>query len=254
MAITGNGLRLFFAPSTGGYNYGYGFSGGPSTGGPQRALQLVHVRLPPSNLLHPDEQAHLQNHAIPTYGSAHLNQDQPSRAYVVKNLQYACYEAGLTIASQPSDTSNDYILCISPDLTQIGSFGQVHGTQMPPMPQYSGAYGPTAGPSRPPLTEKAEVIPVNGMVWDMALMPRSPLAAAAQSPPDSPAPVVINELATQFSEPPKTFMILTNIGITILPKLRAVDDLKDVIRAFQAEGNAQTLIHFRDRYASIYLM
>ncbi|KAJ3552249.1 hypothetical protein NM688_g4248 [Phlebia brevispora] len=34
MAITTNGLRLYFAPGAG-YNYGYGFGAGPSTGGPQ---------------------------------------------------------------------------------------------------------------------------------------------------------------------------------------------------------------------------
>ena len=58
---------------------------------------------------------------------------------------------------------------------------------------------------------------------------------------------MINELATQFSQPSHQFMVLTNAGITFLAKRRALDHLKDVIEEFQVEGNAQPLIQFRDR-------
>lgn len=82
----------------------------------------------------------------------------------------------------------------------------------------------------------------------MAPVPRPSLAAATASPANSPAPSSLNELATQFSEPPRQFMILTNVGLTFLAKRRALDYLKAVIEEFQVEGNAQPLIQFRDRY------
>ncbi|KAF7796400.1 hypothetical protein EIP86_007577 [Pleurotus ostreatoroseus] len=247
VAITTNGLRLYFGPSSGGYSYGYG--AGPSSGGPQRTLQLMHVRLPPPNLLHPDEQSNPYAHSIPTYGAGQGNQDQPSRAYIVKGLENACYEAGLTVAAQPGDTDGtDYLLCMSPDLTKIGTLGQLHGPQTQPPPQYTATYGTPAGPSRPPLTENATLLAIPGRTWAMAPFPRPSLAAAAKSPKDSPAPVIGNELATQFSEPSRQFMVLTNVGITFLAKRRALDYLKDVIEEFQVEGNAQPLIQLRDSF------
>ena len=244
MAITMNGLRLYFAPSSGSYTYSYG----PSSAGSSRMLQLVHVRLPPPSLLHPDEQTHPYPHGVPTYGQGQPSQDQTSRAYIVKGLESACYEAGLTIASQPGETEgNDFLLCMSPDLTRIGTFGQVSAPQPPAQPQYGTSYGTVAGPSRPPLTEYATLLSISGRTWDIAPVPRPTLAAATKSPPDSPTPVIINELATQASEPPRQFMILTNSGITFLAKRRALDYLHDVIEDFQVEGNPQPLIHFRDR-------
>jgi nuclear pore complex protein Nup155 len=54
IAITMNGVRLYFSPSTSAYSFSYAQS--PSATGGGRPLQLIHVRLPP-NLLHPDEQS-----------------------------------------------------------------------------------------------------------------------------------------------------------------------------------------------------
>lgn len=247
LAITSNGLRLYFSPSSA---YGYSYGGASSSGGGQRPLQLVHVRLPPSNLLHPDEQAQAFPPTLPGYGAPAPQGDHVSRPFIVKDLDNSCYESGLVVAAQPGDTDGtDFILCLSPDLTKIGSFGQVNGPQAPPQP-YPNAYGTNPGPTRPPLTEYATLLAIPGRTWAMAPVPRPSLAAVTQSPPNSPAPSILNEVASQFSEPPRQFMILTNVGLTFLAKRRALDYLKAVIEEFQAEGNAQPLIHFRDRYAS----
>lgn len=245
VAVTANGLRLFFSPSSSGYNYAYGLSGGTSSG-LQRPLALTHVRLPPPNLLHPDEQTQPFASSLSGYGSAH-QVGSASRPYILKHLDNSCYEAGLLVASHPGDTDGtDFILCLSPDLTRVGSFGQVNGPQ-PQQGQYTNAYGTNAGPSRPPLTEYATLLAIPGRTWAMASVPRPAIAAAARSPADSPAYSTLNELAKQFSEPSRQFMILTNVGLTFLAKRRAVDYLKAVIEEYQSEGNAQPLIHFRDR-------
>ncbi|CAL1695590.1 unnamed protein product [Somion occarium] len=234
MAITANGVRLFF---------------GGSMAGSYRQLQLLHVRLPPPNLIHPDEQAsRIRTQQATGYSLAHQQQQPTSRPYIVSGLDISCYDAGSTVAAQPSDISEtDFLLCLAPDLTRIGSLGQIHGPQLQ-QAAYSGMYGASQGPSRPILTEHATLIPIPGRTWAMAPAPRPPLAAAAVTPPDCPAPVIINELATQFSEPVRQFMILTNAGLTFMVKRRALDYLKDVIEDFQAERNPQRLIEFRDSF------
>lgn len=244
VAVTSNGLRLYFAPGASGYNY---YTAGSSTGG-QRPLQLVHVRLPPASLLHPDEQAQPFPPALPGYGAHPGQTEHAPRPFIVKELDNSCYDAGLLIAAQPGDTDGtDFILCLSPDLTKLGSFGQVNGPQTQPQPQ-AVTYGAAAGPPRPLLTEYASLLAIPGRTWAMAPVPRPSSAAATDSPPNSPASSVLNELARQLSEPPRQFMILTNSGLTFLVKRRALDYLRAVIEEFQVEGNAQPLIQFRDSF------
>ncbi|KAI0082270.1 nucleoporin [Panus rudis PR-1116 ss-1] len=236
MAITTNGVRLFFGTSS----------------SLSRQLQLLHVRLPPSNLIHPDEALNpMRPPSAPSYGLGQQGQQITNRPYLVSTLDIAAYEAGLTIAAQPGDTEDtDFLLCMSPDLTRIGNLGQLHAPapqMQPPQPQYN-TYGAVQGPTRPVLTEYATLLTIPGRTWAMAPVPRPPLAAAAITPSDCPAPTLTNELSTQFSEPSRQFMILTNVGLTFLAKRRALDYLQAVIEEYQVEGNAQPLIEFRDSF------
>ena len=244
IAMTSNGVRIFFSPSAGvGYSYSFG-----SQSGATRTLHLIHVRLPPANLIHPDEQANPHNAAVAGYGVQAQLPQQISRPYIVSTLDCSCYDSGLTLAAQQGEPDDsDFMLCLSPDLAKIGALGQVQAPPTQQPAQYNAAYGTVAGPSRPPLTEYATLLRIPGRTWAMASVPRPQLAACAATPPDCPAPVGINELATQFSEPARQFLILTNTGVSIVFKRRAMDYLKDVIEEFQAEGNAQNLISFRDR-------
>ncbi|KAJ6575033.1 nucleoporin [Mycena capillaripes] len=240
LAITSNGVRLYFSPSMG-YSYSYGGAGSQASG--SRTLQLMHVRLPPPNLLHPDEQAHPYRPPVASYGASHAPPPQ-SRPYIVSALESSCYVDGLTIAAQPGDTDGtDYILCMSPDLTRIGTLGQLNLPQLPPIqqPQYTNT--PLA--NRPPLTEYATLLAIPGRTWAMAPVP---LTGNASSSSGAPVPAVTNELATQFSASPRQFMILTNVGLTFLVKRRALDYLKAVIEELQSEGNVQPIIEFRDSF------
>ena len=226
MAFIQNGTRLFFAPAM-----GYGYAPATTT----RPLQLVHVRLPPSNLLHPDIQSpdsKAARAAPPDLSTA--------RPFVVSGLDPVCYSAGLTIAAQPGDTEQqDFLLCISPDITQVGSFQQT----TPVTNMYT-----AGGQTRPPLVEKATMLTVPGRTWALAVAPRSSLTAAADTPADCPAPVLTNDLATQFCEPPRSFIILTNAGVAHMVKRRPLDALLTTIEEYHNEGNAQSLMQFRDRY------
>jgi nuclear pore complex protein Nup155 len=250
LAITINGVRLYFSPSSLSYNYSYGGTSNNSSA-TLRTLQLIHVRLPPSNLLHPDEQENPYRPPVAVYGAAQAPPPPTSRPYLIAALENACYCEGLTIAAQQGDSRDDkdFILCMSPDLTRIGSLGQLRQMPQPGPPQHTpwsnNSYG-ASGPPRPPLTEYGTVLAIAGRTWSIAVVPRS-TALLASPLPASPVPVVINELATQFSEPPRQFMILTNAGLSFLIKRRAVDYLKAVIEEVQAEGNVQPIIEFRDR-------
>ncbi|KAH9175438.1 nucleoporin [Lactarius sanguifluus] len=243
MAITVNGIRLYFSSSTSPY-HSYTASDATRI---QRSLQLVHVRLPPTNLLHPDEQSNPYFSSGATYASRHPQSPPTSRPFVLSELEHSVYSAGLTIAAHPGDTEGtDFLLCTSPDLTRIGTLGQTH----PQSSQPAGtSFGTGSGPQRPPLTERAALLAIPGRTWGMAALPR-PKNTVPLFGQDSSIlmPVVTNELAYQFLEPPRQFLVLTNVGITVLGKRRALDWLRDAIEEVQAEGNVQPIIDFRDSF------
>ncbi|KAH0838249.1 nucleoporin [Lanmaoa asiatica] len=247
VAVTMNGVRLYFSPAPPSFSYA------PTTNPPSalRPLQLTHVRLPPPNLFHPDELARPANRAPSTsYSTARLAPPPPpSRPFIVSGLENSCYQHGLTISAQPGDTDGtDFLLCTSPDLTRIGTLGQVStSTQQyvatPQPTTYAASSYTTSGNQRPPLTEHATLLAIPGRTWAMASVPRSSFP-----PSTAPSPAIVNELALQFSEPPRQFMILTNVGLTFLVKRRALDYLRAVIEEAQSEGAVQPIIEFRDSF------
>ena len=244
MAITTNGVRLFFSPqaSLG----GYGYSSAP---GAYKALGVQHVRLPPTNLLHPDEQTNtIHSQAMNSYALVQANPPPTaSRPYIISAIENASYFAGLTIATQQGDADTlDYILLLSPDLPKIGSFGQ---PQQPPTqqvtsyqaPAYSGYAGPQ-GSQRPPLTEQATLLPIPGRTWAMCPAPRDPNDEVYATHD----PVITNELVYQFTEPTREFIVMTNVGLSFLAKRRPVDALKVALEDAM-DGNTGSIVHFRDR-------
>ncbi|KAF9229208.1 nucleoporin [Gyrodon lividus] len=247
IGVTMNGVRLYFSPTSPSFSY----APSPSATGAVRPLQLVHVRLPPPNLFHPDELARPSYRPASTsYSSTRLAPaPPPSRPFIVSGLENSCYRDGLTISAQPGDTDGtDFLLCMSPDLTRIGTLGQVpSAAQQYAATSQQTAYGASSyaatGNQRPPLMEYATLLAIPGRTWAMASVPRLPLP-----PSTAPSPVITNELALQFSEPPLQFMVLTNVGLTFLVKRRALDYLKAVIEEVQSEGAVQPIIEFRDSF------
>lgn len=242
VALTANGVRLFFSPSS----YGnYGWSATPAA--VARPLSLAHVRLPPPNLIHPDEQGRQFRDTHVGYGVGQA-QATPARPFTVSNLNNSCYDRGLTIAVQNADVADtDYVLCMTPDLTQIASLGQqVPQVQQPPAQCAPQTYGVAGVPNRPPLIERATLLPIPGLTWGLAPVPRAKYSLATTAPSNTPSPLVTNELATQFSEPARHYIILTNGGLHWIAKRRVVDALKDCIEEFHMDNNAQSLNQFRD--------
>ncbi|KAG6885845.1 hypothetical protein C0993_008808 [Termitomyces sp. T159_Od127] len=239
--MSNNGVRLYFGPQSVPNYYG------PSSSTSYiRPIQLLHVRLPPANLIHPDA---LTQQVKPTPGLYGVPQSQAQPApRPFHTAEFLCsnYYRGMTVASHPGDRDgNDYILCMSPDLTRIGSIGQVN---LPPQPSSTltqpESYRNVLADGRPTLTEYAALTSIAGTAWATGhfLPSTSPEAA------DGPAPSALNELATQFGEAPCQFMFFTNCGISFLVKRRAVDFLRADLEELQSQGTIQPLLEFRDSF------
>ncbi len=247
MALSSNGVRLYFSPAPSGYGYGFG-SGAYGLSSDGRQLQLVHVRLPPINLLHPDEQLQSRTR-LPGAVRNQPSVPQPNgRSCVVSNLSASMYADGLLVAAQPSDVDGkDFILGISPDLSKIGSLSQTHASAAPQ--SQAALYGSVAN-QRPPLTEQGALLYVEGTIWAIA---RSTVQSRSYGTTPYPEPFATNELATQFSEPHQEFVIVTNVGISFLVKRRVLDYLKDALEEVNMEGSIQPLIEFRERWDIVYV-
>jgi nuclear pore complex protein Nup155 len=230
VAITSNGIRLYFSTTATGYGYTFLSNSG-------RALQLTHLRLPPTELVHPDDQTRAHPAGVTQFLS---DAPRPIQVSGIDNLRHSL---GVTLAVQPGEgETRDFLLCLSPDLTRIGSFDQTSKSLIEP-PLYNPGLGVTAtGPQRSPLAEYASLLQIPGRTWGMAAVSQSLSTGLPAT----------HELSVQFSEPARQFMILTNAGITFLAKRRPLDYLKDVIEEYHAEGNIQSLMHFRERYDSVW--
>lgn len=240
VAITAMGLRLYFAPGSAGYNYSYATSSSLSSG--PRQLQLLHIRLPPSGVFHPDEKNAFSRNPVSTYASMGAAQKQPR--FTVSNLDVSFYLDGLTIAAQRGDSEDrDYLLCMSPDVTRIGNLEQMNLPVVQPPPSLYGTQ--TAGSTRLPFTENAVFIDITGRSWSMAPAVKP---YTAPTPQGTPSPTVNNELATQFDESPREVLVLTNMGLIVLIKRRSIDYLRAVLEEVLNTNNVQPMIDFRDRH------
>ena len=90
------------------------------------------------------------------------------------------------VSAQPGDTDGtDFLLCTAPDLTRIGSLGQLNPPsqqQQQPGQSQQPAYGPssygTGENQRPPLTEYATLLAIPRRTWAMATVPHESVPAS----------------------------------------------------------------------------
>ncbi|KAG6862386.1 hypothetical protein C0995_011826 [Termitomyces sp. Mi166 len=240
--MSNNGVRLYFGPQSMPNYYGPSSSTNYT-----RPIQLLHVRLPPANLIHPDTLRQQVRPTLSLYGVPQSQAQPVPRPFHTVEFLCSNYYRGMTVASHPGDRDgNDYILCMSPDLTRIGSIGQVNLPLQPSsqliQPE---SYRNALGDGRPTLTEYAALTSIAGTTWATGHFLPSMSAVAT---PNGPAPSALNELATQFGEAPCQFMLFTNSGISFLVKRRAVDFLRADLEELQTQGTIQPLIEFRDSF------
>ena len=115
-------------------------------------------------------------------------------------------------------------LCRSP--------GQATHRPQPQMNQYMTQ--PSA--SRPPLTEQATLLYIEGIGWTIAA---SRQGSGAGNLTASPEPLATNETAIQCSVPHEEFIVVTNVGGSHLLKCRTLDYLRDALE-IQREAYSQS--------------
>lgn len=227
VAVTNTGVRLYFS------HYrrnpvGLGLIGAPGPSGPRipqrepNDFDLVQVRPPPADVAVADTPGHFMGAPRQAGGDAPI---------VFNDVINTCHSAGLTLGAQGASNlteGSDVILCVAPDLSKI-----INQTPAAAPPVYA-SYG-APQPPKAPLTEYATALHVGGITWAMAET-RRPVHSSA--PPSSPAPNPMFELATQFSEPPRQFLIFTNAGLYFFAKKRAVDHLRQLLEQYDSEGRA----------------
>ncbi|KDQ20540.1 hypothetical protein BOTBODRAFT_26554 [Botryobasidium botryosum FD-172 SS1] len=229
VAITTTGARLYFSH----YKRTYGSyrpTGGPNF--PPSVLELIHVRTPPTSLADPDQ---------PFQRSASSSVFQPTtKPWAVKNIHSSAYDSGLFFMAQtPDGVKGDILLGLAPDLSKIANY-----TADPSMAvstsamATSQAMGAGFGGNKTTLTEFAQLTSVTGNIWAISSVSTSPLSE----------PLGWNELTTQFSTPTKQFLVLTNDGLTIYAKRRAVDCLRDLIEAARRGHEGDVISPFFERY------
>jgi nuclear pore complex protein Nup155 len=91
----------------------------------------------------------------------------------------------------------------------------------------------TVSQARMELIESATIVPIEGYVQDIC--------------PLTPTPTSWNELATQFEGVPREFAVLTNTGVHIIRRRRAVEVLSSLIRG--TSGRSETEVRaFFEKY------
>ncbi|KAH8835728.1 nucleoporin [Flagelloscypha sp. PMI_526] len=234
MALTSNGVRLYFGPTM-----SYSFYGTTSSG---QSLGLVHVRVPPTDLPHPDDTARSFRPQMSAYGAHVAPLQLRSPPHPIKNIVYSAYTDGLLVAVQKVEGREDFIFCAAPDVARMGNVGVNPPPTIPTtyvMPAYGGHTG-----ARTPLAESASLLQISGEAYAIAPVPRP----RPTTPSGTPFLFASNELAMQFSEPPQQFMIFTDSGMSFVVKRRAIDFLKAIFEEVNAHGQTQQIIEFRDSF------
>lgn len=232
LAVTSSGSRLYFSKQ----RY--------MIGADADSLHLSHLRLPPQNLRHPIDNASNRGR---NYVSA-MTSLTPA-TFQLRHIEGSLYSSGITLERQPSGDNpekGDHIICISPDFSAICLSGHTS------IPHYTSHVTYSAGStntSRTVLTEYATAMPISGNAWDMCEVPYTP---PSKRPPDGSSSVIANELVTQFSEPQRKFLIISNTGLNLIIKRRAVDFL--VASLVEADsGNQAPLQDFFAAYVLLAL-
>lgn len=243
IASTTTGIRLYFTTlrrSYAGYGATTTFSGQPS------GLELVHVRIGPSGLFDPRAtSAGLSDSMFRSSSTALSSAGGRFSAWHPNDLNITGYYGGMFFASQTAadDKEQDILLCTAPDLPRIANLKQT-SSGAPSMAASTPApyYGtPSSQPARPTFSESTFLLALTGKAWAIAHLPIASLPM-----PSSPRgqTTVWNELIGQFSGYTEQFLVLTNDGLSVIAKRRAIDSLRDLIEAVRRGADENMITGF----------
>ena len=238
-------MRLYFTAFRRAYG---GFGATTNVAGIPSTLDLVHVRTGPTNLF--DPRGAQSSTTGPLFGSVSGNiQAVRPPAWFPTNLSITGYYGGSFLASQTSPDENvqDVLLCAAPDLPRIANLKQ--DISSGPAPSTVVPYNPygqqLSQSSRPAFSEFTALFPMAGKTWAIASVP-----SANMPPLPRGQPTIWNELVTQFSSYAEQFLVLSNDGLAVIGKRRAVDCLRDLIEAARRGGDENMITLFFEQYVN----
>jgi nuclear pore complex protein Nup155 len=203
VAVTFQGLRIYLAD-------------GPSGGYINQGFRVVHVRFPPpdteaENMGDVAASSYLNGGFLCAYGSDVAQDHNP--------VVGASVDLGKLIKAQAG---------VGPSGNQQNGQVSVHGQQM------GNIYNPYPAP-RPPLSEFHNTLSVSGRTWALKRMIKASSIVRYGNTNQSiynnasTYPTALNALATQFTEPPDQFLVLTNISLTFVVRRRTSDVLRLIL-------------------------
>lgn len=219
LAITSNGVRLYFTNQRSGYR---AFTTPSSSPGGTSTLELLYVRPPPAAALNP-----MPTPAIAFGVGSHS--DYPPVQPPLQHISHALYRNGVLLAAGPYAYENglDNILGIGRSTASssllnntsvcVGSIG--NGAAFVPTTS-----APTAALPTDAAEQTTDVL-VHGATWALAEVPR-----------DQSAP--LNPLVSQLTSLPRTFLVLTSSGLTVLVERRPIDLLRDLLERTSAAAGS----------------
>lgn len=205
VAVTSTGVRLYFSHQRRGYYYG--------AGGSTAALELAHVRPPPAPQAH-----HGQGQAQGQGQGQGQGQQIPFNA--VMHAQHTA--GGLFLAANNLTPDLDVLLVCAPDLA--ASHPASSSSSSAVISTGQGGPSSSSSSSHRPYTELAGTVEIPGRTWDLAEVTPRPRAA------------LLNELATQPTHPRREWVVLTNMGASVVARQRPVDTLLDVLEGVSMSG------------------
>lgn len=219
VAVTTTGVRLYFTHQRRGYYYA------PS--GSAATLELCHVRPPPA----PTSQQAPNPTANGMYGQVVATQQQSQNGNnsnsggggansipfnAISQAKYA--SGGLLIAANNLTQDLDVLLVTAPDVSSQSLSSAATATG-------------TVSQQTRPFSEVAGTIEISGRTWDVAeITPRAIVTPGGGT--------ALNELATQPTQARREWVILTNMGASVISRQRPVDTLVDVLEVMGMNGNS----------------
>lgn len=162
----------------------------------------------------------------------------------------SAYTNGSFLCAYGSDAAPDSNPVVGATI-DIGKLIKAHSAPLAPavvQQPLGNIYNPYPAP-RPPLSEFANALNVAGRAWAVRHLLK--LSSAGQrtgtassssiwaNAPQYRYPTTLNTLATQFTEPPDQFAVLSNVALTFVMKKRTCDVLRGILEAEAGTGTMQ---------------
>ncbi|CAO1637870.1 unnamed protein product [Parajaminaea phylloscopi] len=226
VAVTSNGVRLYFTNQRSGYR---AFTTPSSTLSGVSTLELLYVRLPPAGGLTPTP-------TPPSVSGMDAQADHPPVQPPLQHLSHALYRGGILLAAGPYayESGLDNILSVQRSTATSSMLSNTSVSAGAPDAVPTALVPMSAAPTPAVATDTAEQatnVLVHGATWAVAEVPRAQSAS-------------LNPMVRQMTSLPRTFLVLTSSGLTVLVERRPLDLLRDLLERYSTAagpGNAEAV-------------